>query len=436
MTGIPPRRVSLIVIDGAGQVLGRLPEFPVATPWWQEVRPVVEGTRERFGLDIVVLRLFDSELPKPQGGGVMYVVQAQGPLPEGAAAVLEPFDGVLVDDPRRLRWAEPGGPGADLAWAEDVLRVRRLERTGPAEQLRCWNLSSIWRLPLVGGAAWLKVVPSFFAHEGDILRRLQGGPVPRLLGHDGDRILLEDIPGEDQYGAELPELLEIVSSLVDLQAQWVGRSDELLAMGLPDWRGASLAASIETIVEQRASQVPDGARGALAAFVAGLPARFEALDACGIPPTFVHGDFHPGNVRGGTEADGAAPAGGRVPGATRQTEGLGFTILDWGDCGVGSPLLDMSAFLDRVPPAAAPILRDHWASEWRRHVPGSHPARAAELIAPARRRAPGGDLPAVPGQHRARRAASPRGRRGRLADANGRADAPRGDRRPLTTTPG
>ena len=376
MTGIPPRRVSLIVIDGAGEVLGRLPEFPVATPWWQEVRPVVEGARERFGLDIVVLRLFDSELPKPQGGGVMYVVQSQGPLPDGAAAVLEPFDGVLVDDAQRLRWAEPGGPGADLAWAEDVLRVRRLERTGPAEQLRSWNLSSIWRLPLVDGAAWLKVVPPFFAHEGDILRRLQGGPVPRLLGHDGDRILLEDIPGVDQHGAELPELLEIVSSLVDLQARWIGRSDELLAMGLPDWRGAGLAASIESVVERRASQVPDGARGALAAFVAGLPARFEALDACGIPPTFVHGDFHPGNVRGGTEAGGGDPA------TTRATDGLGFTILDWGDCGVGSPLLDMSAFLDRVPPAAAPILRDHWASEWRRHVPGSHPARAAELIAP------------------------------------------------------
>ncbi len=368
MTGIPPRRVSLVVIDGAGEVLGRLPEFPVATPWWQEVRPVVEGARERFGLDVVVLRLFDSELPRPQGGGVMYVAQAQGPIPPDAVALLEPFDGVMSEHASRLRWAEPGGPGADLAWAEDALRVRRLERVGPAEQLRCWNLSSIWRLPLAGGAAWLKVVPPFFAHEGDILRRLQGGPVPRLLGHDGDRILLDDIPGVDQHGAELPELLEIVSTLVDLQAEWIGRSEELLAIGLPDWRGLQLAELIEDVVARRGAHVPENARSALSAFVAGLPARFEALDACGIPPTFVHGDFHPGNVRG------PADAAGRPDG--------GFTILDWGDCGVGNPLLDMSAFLDRVPPPAAPILRDHWASEWRRHVPGSHPARAAELVAP------------------------------------------------------
>ena len=341
MTGIPPRRVSLVVIDGAGGILGRLPEFPVATPWWQEVRPVVEGARERFGLDVVVLRLFDSELPRPQGGGVMYVAQAQGPIPPDAEALLEPFDGVMSEHARRLRWADPGGPGADLAWAEDALRVRRLERVGPAEQLRCWNLSSIWRLPLAGGAAWLKVVPPFFAHEGDILRRLQGGPVPRLLAHDGDRILLDDIPGVDQHGAELPELLEIVSTLVDLQAEWIGRTDELLAIGLPDWRGLQLAELIEDVVARRGGHVQESARSALAAFVAGLPARFEALDACGIPPTFVHGDFHPGNVRGPAGADGGGPGIG------------GFTLLDWGDCGVGNPLLDMSAFLDRVPPPAA-----------------------------------------------------------------------------------
>ena len=259
MTGIPPRRVCLVVIDGAGGILGRLPEFPVATPWWQEVRPVVEGARERFGLDVVVLRLFDSELPRPQGGGVMYVAQAQGPIPPDAEALLEPFDGVMSEHARRLRWADPGGPGADLAWAEDALRVRRLERVGPAEQLRCWNLSSIWRLPLAGGAAWLKVVPPFFAHEGDILRRLQGGPVPRLLAHDGDRILLDDIPGVDQHGAELPELLEIVSTLVDLQAEWIGRTDELLAIGLPDWRGLRLAELIEDVVARRGGHVQESA---------------------------------------------------------------------------------------------------------------------------------------------------------------------------------
>src|SRR5262249_44804817 len=138
------------------------------------------------------------------------------------AAVLEPFEGTLDEQPLRLRWANLGGPDADLAWAEAVLRARGVERDGRAVQIRSWNLSSIWRLPLAGdGAAWLKVVPPFFAHEGAMLRRLQGRPVPRLIGHDGDLVLLADIPGNDRYDAPETELLEMVEILVGLQRDWI-----------------------------------------------------------------------------------------------------------------------------------------------------------------------------------------------------------------------
>ena len=136
-------------------------------------------------------------------------------------------------------------------WASGVLRTLGLERVGPAEQVRTWNLSSIWRLPLRGGSAWLKVVPPFFAHEGDILRLLQGGRVPHLLGHDRDRTLFADIPGADRYDAGLPDLLEMVSRLVELQAAWIGRTDELFEIGLPDWRGPALTLALAALVERR-----------------------------------------------------------------------------------------------------------------------------------------------------------------------------------------
>ena len=361
MNNVPPRRASLVLVTRDGRVLGRLPEMAVATPWWQEVRPVLEAAREQFGLEAVILRLLKTELPRPQGGGVIYLAEVGEPLPAGVIAALEPWTGPLDGQPLRLRWAEPGGPHADLAWAEDVARARGLERTGAADQLRSWNLSSIWRLPLADGAAWLKVVPPFFAHEGDMLRRLQGGPVPRLLGHDGDRILLADVPGGDQYDAALPALLEMVSALVRLQAAWIGREDELLVTGLPDWRARALTAAIADVVARRGADLGPGRRATLDGFVTALPARFAAVEACRLPDTFAHGDFHPGNVRG-------------TPG--------NFVILDWGDCGVGHPLLDLSQFLDRVPPAVADQVRDHWLTEWRRAVPASDPARAAELLAP------------------------------------------------------
>lgn len=121
-----------------------------------------------------------------------------------------------------------------MAWAESVLAERGMRRIGPAEQVRSWNLSSLWRLPVEGQTAWLKCVPPFFAHEGRMLDRLQGGPVGTLIAHDGPRLLLAEIPGEDLYDAPLPRLLEMVSLLVGMQRNWLGRTEGLLALGLPD----------------------------------------------------------------------------------------------------------------------------------------------------------------------------------------------------------
>jgi hypothetical protein len=335
---------------------------PVRTPWWQDVEPVVDAARDAFGIEVVVLRMLDSALPRPHGGLVTYLAESDPRLPPAAAAALEPWPGALDEQPLRLQWAVPGGPAADLAWAEDVLRRRGIERRGPAVQLRSWNLSSIWRLPLAdAGPAWLKVVPPFFGHEGDILRRLQAEPVPRLLGHDGPRILLADIEGEDQYDAPLPVLERMVDMLVELQAAWIGRADELLAMRLPDWRGPALTAAISAVVERRRGELDGAVVATLDAFVADLGERFAAVEACGMPDTLVHGDFHPGNVRG-------------TP--------FRLTLLDWGDTGVGHPLLDLPAFLDAIPAEAVEPVRAHWIEAWRSRLPTADPATAAALLAP------------------------------------------------------
>ena len=279
-------------------------------------------------------------------------------------------------------------------------------------------------------------MPPFFAHEGDILRRLQGGPVPRLLGHDRDRILLADIAGSDRYDAGTGELLEMVSLLVDLQAAWIGRTDQLRSIDLPDWRGPGLTAGIADVVERQGATLPADVLAGLDAFVAGLPARFDAIAACGLPDTIVHGDFHPGNVRGGGDlrGDDGAGAGNHA-----------LTLLDWGDCGIGNPLLDLSAFLDRVPAEARATVRDHWLDAWRRHRPGLGSGRGGAARRPGCRRPPGADLPALPRSHRARGAPLPRSRRAGLAGQDrgaGRRNGPgrrrvttRGGRRPRADDP-
>ena len=358
-----PRIATLVLVDRDGEVLGQLPPFAVATPWWQDAGAVVRAAHDRYGIGLTILRLLETELPAAPGGAVTYLAEAdRAELGRARIATdLGPWTGMLSDDPLRLPYARPGGPAADLAWADAVLAADGRSRIGPAEQVRTWNLSSLWRLPTNQGGAWLKVVPPFFGHEGPLLERLAGEAVPGVLEHDGARMLLAEIPGQDQYEARAAALDEMVGILVDLQARWRGQVDVMLDLGLPDWRGEALAAAIGQVVERTISTVRADDRGPLRAFVRSLPDRIATIDACGIRDSLVHGDFHPGNVRG---------APGRL------------VLLDWGDSGIGHPLLDQPAFLTRIDRAAVETVREHWHDAWRRAAPGSDPDRAARLLAP------------------------------------------------------
>ena len=105
-----------------------------------------------------------------------------------------------------------------------------------------------------------------------MLARLAGERVPTLLGHDGGRMLLAEIAGDDLYDAEPPQLLEMVTLLVGLQRSWSGRADELLALGLPDWRAPALGASIASVIERTADELSADDRATLDG-VSARPAR-------------------------------------------------------------------------------------------------------------------------------------------------------------------
>lgn len=343
-----------------GEVLGVLPSFEAEVPWWQEVQCLVSAVRRNHGLDVTVLRLLSTSRPSMPGGDVTYLAELEGQLP--ASVTLEPWSGELTADPLRLPYAEPGGPARDLAWAVDALQQKGLRPAGAPRQIRTWNLSSLWRIPLAsGGSAWLKCVPPFFAHEGDMVELLRGARVPQLLAHQDNRVLLAEIPGSDQYDATGPVLRALVDLLLGLQVEWAGRIDELVKLGLPDWRAETFTGAVAALLERNASELPSSSARTLTRFVDRLPQRFAELASCRIPDSLVHGDFAPGNAR---------------------WDGENLTLLDWGDCGIGHPLLDQAAFLDRIPADEVAALRTHWSGRWRSAIPGCDPDRAARLVAP------------------------------------------------------
>lgn len=310
-----------------------LPPFTVDVPWWQESGSVVEGARAHLGRDVIVLRILSTEPGLTSGGRVTYLAEPPGP---GAVELGDAH-------PLRAAYARPGGPARSLAWAGEHVLV-----TGAAQQ-RTWNLSAIWRIDTASGPVWLKHVPPFFSHEAAVLRYLAkahpAGRWPDLIAADASgRMLLADIPGDDLYRADIATRRAIVTDIVRMQISAAVNAETLAEAGVPDRRGAAMTEWLSALADEP-----------------WIALRVSAAAGCGLPDTLVHGDLHPGNVRGSA--------------AER-------TIIDWGDAFLGSPVFDVLRISETLSADEAGDLVAHWARLWRAAVPGCDPERAVRLLAP------------------------------------------------------
>ncbi len=347
-----------MVLTRDGAVLGALPPLSLPVPWWPEMQDLVAAVHEEFGIDVTVLRLLRSPSDRLWGGAVAYLAETG----DDPAVPLVPWPGdPLADEPLRQDWARPGGPAALLRWADERLAERGIDVAGRPEQMRSWNLSGIWRLPTTSGPVWLKAVPSFFAHEGAVIDWIGPGTGPRLQGHATGRVLMAEIEGEPNHGTRGAALEPMVELLTALQARCVPCTGELLALGVPDRRLAAMQPRIEAVVADHSLSLEPGDRRVLESLVEALPVRLAEIEACAVPDTLVHGDFHPGNVGGTPDR---------------------YVILDWGDSFVGNPLIDELAFTQRLDPVDRAAARGWFLGAWQRMAPTSDPERAADLLRP------------------------------------------------------
>jgi hypothetical protein len=326
--------------------VGLVGPFAVDLPWWSEVEPVVDHLRGVLGVPAYVLRLLAVDGGEGmRGGHVTYHVEAPGTTVSLPAAALIPSE-----DPLRAHWATAAGLRELFDWARDAVGT---PLTGPIEQRKTWNLAALFRLPTADGPVWLKTLPPFAADEARVMAAFAAVDptlVPSVLASAPGRLLLADLPGEDCWQAPEPVLTNGIRRYVAAQSRLDTAPDWLLDRTTP-------ADEIRALLERDLGLTPDE----LAAAHALLP-RWTELADCGLPNTFVHGDFHTGNWRSDA---GGPPA-----------------ILDFADAHFGHPALDGMRVQSFHSPDGEKAARTAWTSAWQSARPGSDPARALKVAEP------------------------------------------------------
>jgi Phosphotransferase enzyme family len=140
-------------------------------------------------------------------------------------------------------------PWEDSGWLDDAAAWidARVERMGELEILRLRPWSALIRVPTAEGDTWFKESAPAFAFEPaltGLLAARRPDCIPEVLAAEGARLLTADAGPSARAVPEQADWEEIVRLYAGLQIELAGSADELLALGVPDSRPATLGQAV------------------------------------------------------------------------------------------------------------------------------------------------------------------------------------------------
>lgn len=239
----------------------------------------------------------------------------------------------------KLLWEESDWLKQANDWVQVETKRQDIKITGTIKQTHIYPWSTVMRIPTNEGTLFFKASAQDVAPEAALtqaLARWYPNNIPEFVAVDTARgwMLMRDagdpLRASIRSTGDLKPWERVILLYSALQVRLVEHVPELLEMGLPDWRLATLPARYNKLLE-------DTGRLALA-FDGGLSStefrrlqelapRFEQickdLASFSIPETLNHGDFHDGNV---------LLRNGRI------------TVFDWGDGNLTHPFMSLRTF--------------------------------------------------------------------------------------------
>jgi hypothetical protein len=232
-------------------------------------------------------------------------------------------------------WTEPVWLDEAGGWIRDQLARLGRRPVGVIDQFHVRPWATVMRVPTETGDAYFKANELESRYEAALVRLLAARRpdcVTPLLAADSERgwMLMADA------GTRLREIvqrerdtncwLEIMPIYAGLQIDLAGDADEMVALGVPDLRLATLSTRYEELFDCLV-QLPANERLRLLENVTRVREMCDELSSYGLPETIQHDDFHDGQV---FVRDGR------------------YLLLDWGDACVSHPFFTLSVTLEGV----------------------------------------------------------------------------------------
>ena len=258
-----------------------------------------------------------------------------------------------MSEPSQLRWHDPAWQKEAHDWIRAQAKRNSFQLTGEIEQPHAYAWSTVMRVPSSEGMLFFKATAGETIYEIALTEKLAGwfpDCMPDLVSVDTVRgwMLMRD-GGETLRGSIRPTKdvrpwETVITKYADLQIGLTEHVDEILALGIPDYRLAALPALYKQLIADEESMMLDQEKGLTSADyekLQSLSPRFEQICAdlarYGIPESINHGDFHDGNV---------LVKDGRI------------TFFDWGDANMTHPFVSVRTWFVSMEIA---LELDDWA---------------------------------------------------------------------------